>query len=67
MKELSDQAKKYKFAVNSKRLLQLEIWNTSWLLNLQEESLRRMSDDLIEKTRRNGVESLSELSLGLRL
>jgi len=67
VKELSDQAKKYKFAVNSKRLLQLEIWNTSWLLNLQEESLRRMSDDLIEKTRRNGVESLSELSLGLRL
>lgn len=67
MKELSDQAKKYKFSVNSKRLLQLEIWNTSWLLNLQEESLRRMSDDLIEKTRRNGVESLSELSLGLRL
>jgi len=66
-KELSNQFKKYNFKVNSKRLLSLEVAYSSWLWNLKEESLRRMSDEIIDKTRRNGVESLSELSIMLRL
>lgn len=66
IKELQEQLKKFKFSVNSKRMLQLEVYYDTWLWNMKEDSLKRMADILIDRIRAHGMESLSELSLGLR-